>query len=100
MESGRRRTGAAGGGGTHPMWARALVYGLLVGVAVLQRPAAAQTCAGDCDGDGAVTVNELVRGVSIALGHLDASQCDALDADGDGGVRIGELIVAVNRALD
>jgi hypothetical protein len=35
-------------------------------------------CVGDCNGDGAVTVNELVTGVNIALGAADVSACPAL----------------------
>ena len=33
--------------------------------------ASAQTCVGDCNGDGMVAINELITGVNIALG------CDA-----------------------
>jgi hypothetical protein len=32
-------------------------------------------CVGDCDNSGAVTVDELVKGVSIALGTLPLDQC-------------------------
>ncbi len=33
------------------------------------------TCVGDCDGSAAVTVAELAKGVSIALGTLPLEQC-------------------------
>jgi hypothetical protein len=56
-------------------------------------------CAGDCDGNGAVTVNELIRGVNIALGTLAVSACPSFDASGDGRITVDELIAAVNRAL-
>ena len=56
-------------------------------------------CAGDCDGDGSVSVSELIRAVNIALGNLDISQCTAIDGNGDGTVSINELIRAVNAAL-
>jgi Zn-dependent metalloprotease len=56
-------------------------------------------CAGDCNGDGQVTINELIQGVSIALGTLEPSACSALDSDGDNEVSIAELIAAVNAAL-
>ena len=56
-------------------------------------------CAGDCNGDGTITIDELVRGVSIALGSNATSACAALDDDGDGSVAINELIRAVNAAL-
>jgi len=63
-------------------------------------PAPAQSCAGDCDGDGQVTIAELVRGVRIALGELPVEECDGLDGDGDGTVNVAELIRAVRAALE
>ena len=56
-------------------------------------------CIGDCDGSGHVTINELVLGVSIALGSQPLSACSAFDGDHSGHVEIYELIAAVNRAL-
>jgi len=58
------------------------------------------TCAGDCDGDGRVSVAELIVGVNVALGLGDLGRCSPVDRDGNGTVSIGELITAVNRALD
>lgn len=57
------------------------------------------SCAGDCNGDARVTVEELVRGVGIALGSTPASICVAFDRDDDGAVSIAELIGAVTAAL-
>ncbi len=57
-------------------------------------------CPGDCSGDGSVTVDELVKGVNIALGSADLSTCPVLDANGDGAVTIDELVKAVNNALN
>jgi len=42
------------------------------------------TCVGDCDASGAITVDELVRGVSIALGTLPLDQCPRFDCHGTG----------------
>jgi hypothetical protein len=56
-------------------------------------------CVGDCNGDGQVSIDELVRGVSIALGYQPLSSCSAFDRSGDGEVGIFELINAVNNAL-
>lgn len=56
-------------------------------------------CSGDCDGDGALSINELILAVRIALGEEDASACGSIDANGDGAVAIDELIAAVSRAL-
>jgi hypothetical protein len=55
-------------------------------------------CIGDCNGNGTVSIDELVRGVGIALGNAESSSCAALDADADGVVRIDELVRAVGAA--
>jgi streptogramin lyase len=57
-------------------------------------------CAGDCNGDGAVSISELITAVNIALGARSIDTCNAVDANGDGEVRISELITAVSRALN
>jgi hypothetical protein len=59
----------------------------------------AQQCVGDCDGNGAVGVNELIRCVGIALGLADVSTCPECDPNDDNVVRIPELITAVSHAL-
>jgi len=56
-------------------------------------------CVGDCHDDGAVTVDELVVGVNIALGQAAVETCTALDRNGDGAVTVDELVAAVNNAL-
>ncbi|MBI4515325.1 MAG: hypothetical protein HY699_05860 [Deltaproteobacteria bacterium] len=57
------------------------------------------SCVGDCDGDSEVTVDELIRGVNIALGSVDLEVCPSFDTDSDNEVTIDELIQAVNYAL-
>ena len=61
---------------------------------------ASSGCAGDCNGDGEVTINELITGVNIALGNDSVSSCPAVDTNGDGEVAVNELIQAVNSALN
>jgi hypothetical protein len=56
-------------------------------------------CAGDCDGTGSLTIDELVALVSIALDNSPLSSCLVGDADHDGHIAINELILAVNAAL-
>jgi len=56
-------------------------------------------CTGDCNGSETVTIDELVRGVNIALGITGVEQCSAFDANNDGRVTIDELVSAVNGAL-
>ena len=67
---------------------------------LLARPASAQTtCTGDCNGDGVVSVDELLNGVNILLGAADLSTCARCDANGDGRLTIDELVAAVDNAL-
>lgn len=56
-------------------------------------------CSGDCDSDGQVTVDELLRAVNVALGLLALDTCSGADSSGDGVVTINELLRAVNLAL-
>jgi arylsulfatase A-like enzyme len=53
---------------------------------------------GDCDADGEVTVDELVRAVRIALGG-EVGACAAADADSDRRVSVAELVQAVTASL-
>jgi hypothetical protein len=65
-------------------------------------PAAAVStppCVGDCDGSGAVTVDEILAMVNIALGATGVAACPAADADQNGTVVIDEVLTAVNHAL-
>jgi len=57
-------------------------------------------CDGDCDGNGRVTVDELVRGVGMALGSLPSDDCPATDSDGNEAVSIDDLMRAIRRTLD
>ena len=62
--------------------------------------APAQSCPGDCDGSGDVTINELIVMVNIALGSAPVADCPAGDVDGNEAIAINEIIAAVNAALD
>lgn len=55
-------------------------------------------CPGDCNGDGRVSVDELVRAVGLALG--DPGFCLGLDSSGNGQIEVAELVAAVGRALN
>jgi hypothetical protein len=57
-------------------------------------------CIGDCDQSGSVNINDLVRGVSIALGNQPIDACPAFDPSGSGTVEINELIAGVSNALN
>ncbi len=69
------------------LWAAAALWGALV--------TPARACVGDCNGDGVVTISELIQGVAIALGIAAPATCAAF---GDG-VTISELVTAVNALL-
>ncbi|HUL99387.1 MAG TPA: hypothetical protein VLU24_08220, partial [Mycobacterium sp.] len=56
-------------------------------------------CVGDCDGNGEVTVDELIRGVNIALGNTGLNTCASFETNGDSAVTIDELLKGVNNAL-
>ena len=63
---------------------------------------AISACIGDCNRDGAVTVDELVTGINIALGTTPVSACPALQCPSSGppGIFIDCFIIAVNNLLD
>lgn len=61
-------------------------------------------CAGDCDGDGRVTVDEVVRLVRcVVYPCLDipaaSSNAECADGNGSGQIEVNELVTAVNNAL-
>lgn len=57
-------------------------------------------CTGDCDGSDAVTVDEIVRGVVIALGNRPVEDCLAFDRNRDGVVTVDEIVDAIGNALN
>lgn len=57
-------------------------------------------CPGDCNGDGAVTVNEIVSVVNIALGLAPIADCRAVDTDGNGEASVDELVTMIHHALN
>jgi hypothetical protein len=56
-------------------------------------------CPGDCNGDGTVSIEELLQVVNIAFGDASPSSCPFVDANGDGTTTISELLNAVQSAL-
>jgi len=67
---------------------------------ILSRSGTLYRNAGDCNGDGQVTIDELIAAVNVALGQADLSKCTSADANQDGSVTVDELIVAVNAAVE
>jgi hypothetical protein len=60
--------------------------------------APAHPCAGDCNGDGVVKVDELIIAVNIVLGNADRSACPAFGSEQT--LMISDLISAVNNVLN
>jgi len=58
------------------------------------------TCAGDCDANGQVTVAEIIRSVNVALGQTALQACPTVDRNGDGRVTVDELVRSVQTALN
>lgn len=58
-----------------------------------------RACPGDCDGDGAVAIHELVAGVGMAVHQAPAELCASLDANRDGRVTVDELLAGIAAAL-
>ena len=59
----------------------------------------AAPCAGDCNGDDEVTVNEILSLVNVALGNASVATCEVGDINGDGEITVNEILAAVNNAL-
>jgi hypothetical protein len=62
-------------------------------------PETGPSCAGDCNNDRSVGVDELLMLVNIALGAADVSTCTVADANADGQITVDEVLAAVNMAL-
>jgi pseudomonalisin len=69
-------------------------------VDLLVRSFVAVACPGDCNGDGVITIDEVVTGINIALGVTPITQCSGLDANDDGLVTVDELLHAVSLVLN
>ncbi|MBX3025443.1 hypothetical protein KF840_11120 [bacterium] len=57
-------------------------------------------CAVDCNRDGAVRVDELLRAVSIGLGADPLARCAAADRDGSRDVTVDEILAGIAATLD
>lgn len=60
----------------------------------------APACVGDCNGDGLVTVDEIIVGVNIALGQANTTQCPSFDTDANAMVTVDELVRAIGNGLN
>jgi hypothetical protein len=62
-------------------------------------PTPPAVCAGDCDEDGTVAVNELVLQIAIALEHARIEMCPAGDPNRSGRIEVDELMTGIHNAL-
>jgi sugar lactone lactonase YvrE len=76
-----------------------VIAGLIGAGVLLTRLAPAFACTGDCSGNGAVTIEELIEGVNIALGNAEMDTCPFFDRDANGAVTVDEIVRSVNAAL-
>jgi hypothetical protein len=58
-------------------------------------------CAGDCDGNGRATVNEIIALVQCLLRsvHAVGPPCDCADADRNGVIAVNEIVGSINNSL-
>jgi len=73
---------------------------LCVGLTPGEGRAGTAACAGDCNGDRVVSVDELVIGTRIALGTARVGRCSSFDGNASGTIEITELVEGVSSALD
>jgi hypothetical protein len=62
-------------------------------------PVFAQVCVGDCDGNGVVSVNENVFGLTMVLENLSMEACPSFDADSNGEITVDEVVMSVADTL-
>jgi hypothetical protein len=75
-------------------------WAAMAAASLLIATAASGQCGGDCDGNGAVSIGDLIQAVNISLGRAAIGVCAAGDTDGDGKIAINELVAAVRNGLN
>jgi predicted outer membrane repeat protein len=70
-----------------------------IGAFEANSPGPPPACVGDCNGDGRVTVDELITLILVPLTPVDIDRCPAGETNGDRTITIDELVGAVNAAL-
>lgn len=78
---------------------RVALVGLVLTVVFLSPRDARAACVGDCNVDAAVSVDEVVRLVTLALDGGSVETCAAGDANADGAITVDEIVTAVSYAL-
>jgi len=81
---------------THRQLTASIVLGLLW---FMYSARAGALCPGDCNGDGRVTSEDLLRTVTLALGAASSRLCPPSDANADGQFTVDEVLTDVNVAV-
>ena len=82
---------------------RQIAYGVTLSLCLTlaaSAPSRAQQCVGDCNGDGVVTVGEVITGVNVELGIEPESACPAIDCNHFPGIIVLCAPLAVSNALN
>lgn len=89
-------------GGTlvHVVITAALALAFATLVVTTKAQAQSQTCVGDCNDSGTVTVDDIIIMVNVALEITPVSACPAGDPDHTGMITIANIIAAQNNALN
>src|ERR1043166_4414436 len=69
-------------------------------VGIIVTGGSSKPCTGDCDNRRQVTVDTILKMVSIALGGTSISRCEAGDANLDDQIRTDEILLALNNGLN
>lgn len=75
------------------------ICGAVLVVLFLGMPARGQVCAGDCDSNGVVSVDEADRAIAAFFESASLTTCSRADVDGDGAVEVNEAVLAMRAAL-
>jgi len=71
-----------------------LAAGVILSIITAAMPAGAQLCAGDCNADGVVEADELVRALDLWVHPAQSTKCAPADFDDNGAVEVDELLLA------
>lgn len=74
-------------------------FAAMVVVVCTASVAPAAVCPGDCDADGEVTIDEVLRTVAVALGGAGMDVCAAAERNADGVVSVEEVVFSLQMAL-
>lgn len=83
----------------NPSYASFVCFLALICLLAGPTAASASFCSGDCDGNGEVTIDEVLRAMRVALGAEDLASCRPVERNDDGEVSVEEVIFALQMAL-